>query len=373
MAIIKPRKYTIRTRHKALTQRADKKPIIYAKKKQTRYEKKKQTRYAEKKHTRYAEKKSNSSNKLVQFSKPKHLASASIVLQLNETCVSHSIARSLTRTFLLLAIIDGTMSDILYTAIYCLCVTISGSCEKARADVFDSVIEWFYDMNTKNDGFNTLFTIKYSDLKCKFYRKTCPTIDNGAIVILQPLIDNVSAKNTFVNNLKIILDNKILVVLTEEYMGNPDGDNFPTKIISGWLKKRLQPTIAATCNAHSMVLQSWGVGNNCNKVCIKDTQNEDINNKCFNNLNEMCDVRKNPLFILKCADFDEDKLNSVSNVFYDYVITIRNKLYKTTNSSNTMDVESNNNPDAMDLESTKNPDAMDVDSLNTSNAMDLEH
>jgi len=358
MAIIKPRKYTIRTRHKALTKRAEKKPVIYVKK-QTRYEKKKKhTRYEKKKHTRYAEKKPNS---LIQFSKPKHLASASVVFQLNETCVSHSIARSLTRTFLLLAIIDGSMSDMLYTAIYCLCVTISGSCEKTRADVFDSAISWFYDMNTENDGFNRLFKLKYSDIKCKFYRKSCPIKDNDPSLILQPLIDNVSAKNTFVNNLKIILDNKILVVLTEEYMGNPDGDNFPTKIISGWLKKRLQPTIAAACNAHSMVLQSWGVGNNRNKVCIKDTQNEDINNKCFNNLNEMCDVRKNPLFILKCADFDEEKLNSVSNVFYNYVITIRNKLYKTTNSSNTMDLESNNNPDAMDLESNNNPDAMDLE------------
>ena len=333
--------------------------------------------------------------------KPGHLASAAGVVQFDNTCVSHSIARSLTRTFLLLTLIDGDMSNILYTAIYCMCVQINGgSCDPASPNVFDAVIAEFYRINGERNGLKTLFSLKYSDIKCEFYRKTCPIPDSRkSDFILQPLIGDLAKKSAFVRKLETILDNKIIEVSSDEYKCIPGSANLPTNKIRGWLGKRIQPTISAYCIMHTMVLKSWGrelpgaamraftrtngrssqgtsgrssqgtsgisrqgttgisrqgtsgisrshksvsntfIKQNDSAVCVINTWDANEKTMCFPNIDQMCSTYQRMYsktardetnrFILKCADFDDAKLQQVAPEVYDSVIARRNELHET--------------------------------------------
>jgi hypothetical protein len=59
------------------------------------------------------------SNKKQSNKKPSIIKSAPNTIQLSGTCVAHSISRSITRTFLLLTLIDGNKSEEMFTALYC--------------------------------------------------------------------------------------------------------------------------------------------------------------------------------------------------------------------------------------------------------------
>ncbi len=65
------------------------------------------------------EKSSKKSEKTPNNEKPSIIKSAPNTIQMSGTCVAHSISRSITRTFLLLTLIDGNKSEEMFTALYC--------------------------------------------------------------------------------------------------------------------------------------------------------------------------------------------------------------------------------------------------------------
>ncbi len=220
--------------------------------------------------------------------KPMEIKSAGLITQLNGTCWAHSISRSITRTFLLLCLINGEDSDDMYIALYCYLINISTrKCNDGEftSKIFNEIVEKIKETPEK------IFEFEYKDIRCDFLIGDCKI--NSKYRNEKILKWDEEKKNKFLE-----LFNKIkssLVFKSDEYKFDYYGENLPSIEIKSALKKRIQPVISNNNISHSFILRSWGKeyeteGKNISKskhrVCYKNTWEHD-KNTCIDDIKEV--------------------------------------------------------------------------------------
>lgn len=280
--------------------------------------------------------------------KPAHLKSPSSVIQLNSTCVSHSFARSICRTFLLCTIIDGDKIDTFYILIFLLFLKINKiPCQDGIATntlmVYTSnFFKYLKDKNNRTEIEN----YKYTDIPCEFLmNKTCSTVNE---LIMKNF--SLQQKNDFFNKLYFFLDNNLLYSRLQSYVYSMEGDNIPSRKIYSWLCKKLHPIMIFDCITHAVVLNSWGIWYNKtnnnqkiinpNIVTYTNTWKDqykvaipNIRNACLS----MGETDNTIQFI--CIDFKLNKIKKLNHPLYNKIINRQKQLFDITSPNNF-----NNNP-----------------------------
>ncbi len=285
-------------------------------------------------------------NEIEKIDKPPHLKSPASTIQLNGTCVAHTFARSLTRTLLILTIIDGTMTDEIYIVLYCLFLKVTPAnkvCQKGYSfdfQVANNFLEKFkYSIET-----GELYNYKYSDIPCDFImgscdiKKTSDKILNIDINKRQKIFEKYDEVIDFVN------------VKLMNYNYNLDGKNLPPKEIKDALKIKLQPCIEIqncftnTDAGHAFILRSWGkeydelnypITVENNRFCYKNTW-ESSKNICIDDIKDLCKSLDNNstsknfeiVFLWFNIELEEMK-NNISYEIYSEIEKRINELYPT--------------------------------------------
>ncbi len=253
-------------------------------------------------------------NKKLILKKPEEIKSAKSVTQLNGTCWAHSISRSVTRTLLLLCLIDGQDSDDMYIALYTYLINISDrTCDQGEfaIEIFDK----FVDMFKKNP--EKIFELQYKDIRCDFIIGNCK-IDK-MYKEQKILLWNEEKKNKFLN-----LFNKIQNTLyfnKYEYKFNYDQENLPSPEITNALKKKIQCVIVNHFIRHAFILRSWGkeythdnknITMKKNRFCYKNTWKND-KNTCIDDIKEITKMIETSI-ILNLKPYITTYINSIHKI-----------------------------------------------------------
>jgi len=227
-------------------------------------------------------------DKKIISQKPLEIKSAQHVTQLNGTCWAHSISRSITRTFLLLNLINGEDSDDIYTVLYCYLTNFSTKKCNEGENTF-SIFSEFVEKLKENP--EKIFEFEFKNLKCEFLLGDCKIDSNYRNEKI--LNWNENKKNKFLeifNKIKSSLDFK-----SDEYKFDYSQENLPSLKIKLALKKRIQPVISNNKIKHAFILRSWGkeyeiesqnIAKTKNRFCYKNTWEND-KNTCIDDIKEV--------------------------------------------------------------------------------------
>ncbi len=276
--------------------------------------------------------------------KPITLKSPSYTVQMNETCVAHSVARSFTRTLLVYTLIDGNKSDEMYIALYCFFLNEAIDNKSCTEGATLVNIERF--SNKLYENVETLFNYKYGDIPCEFIIGGC-LVPDTPINNKYILSFNETEKQEFLKKFNKI--KHLLEVKSIPFKINFNENNYPPEEIVDALNKKLQPTFGINISSeedvddHQMLLRSWGKEYDENglempvektRFCFKNTW---INsqNICINDIKEICRELYKNTNINNCdvqfewLDFDLNEIQKIDNALYLNIIERINSLYNT--------------------------------------------
>ncbi len=274
--------------------------------------------------------------------KPITLKSPSYTVQMNETCVAHSIARSFTRTLLVYTLIDGNKSNEIYIALYCF--FINEAVDNKSCTEGGTIINIERFKTQLQNNIMKLFEYKYNDIPCEFMIGGClvPDINDKLILTFTK-----QEKQTFLQKFNKIKN--LLEVKSVYFAYNQTENNYPPQEIIDALQKKLQPTFGINIlsgedvDEHQLVLRSWGKeydeeGNEIpvakNRFCFKNTW-VNSQNECINDINELCKTLFKSTEVKECSvqfewlDFDLDQIKQIDNTLYLNIIERINSLYNT--------------------------------------------
>jgi hypothetical protein len=282
-------------------------------------------------------------------SKPSVLKSTRHMVQYNGDCALHSLARSLSRTFQVLTIIDGDYVMKFYTLIYLMMIKLFKlTCDigvdyKNLHSYINTILKKLYEYS-KDDPSSDLDNYKYSDIPCNFLEnKVCENNDTKILGdVPQTEIDKFKERFR-----KIYESGESKAFQVKQYIYEIDAENpnYPTSGIVKLLEKKLQPYFVAQCINHAMVLTSWGM-NYDNKDLNGNIIPTDADDHIFgytntwvteykNNsgdLRELCKkiVRvknQSRMMYFICLDYDETLIKSLD--FKDEIMDRREQFFKT--------------------------------------------
>jgi hypothetical protein len=283
--------------------------------------------------------------------KPSVLKSTPRMVQYNGDCGLHALARSISRTFQVLTIIDGDYVMKFYTLIYLMMIKLfdlrcdNGVFDKNMHSYINAILKKLYEYS-KDDPSSDLDNYKYSDIPCNFLENKVCSNNNAKILGDVPLKELDKFKERF---RKIYESGEpgepgAFQVKQYSYEIHPTNPNYPTSGIVKLLEKRLQPYFSARCLEHAMVLTSWGMNydnKDLNGNIIPTEADDNIfgytntwNIEYKNNsddIRELCKknirVNQNRMMYFICLDYDETKIKSLD--FKDEIMDRRTQFFKT--------------------------------------------
>jgi hypothetical protein len=192
---------------------------------------------------------SRNSNNSPEPQKPYVLASTPHMIQYNGDCALHALARSLSRTFQVLTIIDGQHIIRFYTLIYLMMIKLFNLTCDVGVSVVDlhsyinAILKKFYEYS-KDDPSSDLDNYRYSDIPCNFLENNVCLLhddDDDDDIIIKDVSHTAITK--FKERFRKIYESKAFQVKQYMYEIDPTYPNCPTSSIVKLLKKNYNHTL----------------------------------------------------------------------------------------------------------------------------------